>query len=90
MSIIMKWQLFLHRVTLFIDTMKQIIPVIWLMSTYPAGIHWHFVPLIDKAGYDIAWKELHKAHITYARKLNKLYGRKLYNAGKAPRAKKAL
>lgn len=61
---------------------------LWTVSISPI-IHWHLVPLWSMEDYEIAWTELHKAHLIYARKLNKKHGRPIYNAGRKPRNKNA-
>lgn len=60
---------------------------LWTVSVAPI-IHWHLVPLWSMDDYQIAWTELHKAHLIYARKLNKKLGVKFYDAGRKSRTKK--
>jgi hypothetical protein len=40
-------------------------------------IHWHLGYGWDEKDYKIIWKELHKAHRNYGRKINKKYGRRI-------------
>jgi hypothetical protein len=77
----------IRQIKLFLITLRGIIPLIWKLSVNYNSlyIHWHLTYGWSWKDYNVQWKELHKAHLIYARKLNRKYGKKLYFAGRTPR-----
>lgn len=58
-----------YKLKHFYLLVKCIVPVLWSYAMMGVGVHWHIVGYDSVENYKIIWEELHKAHVTYERRL---------------------
>ena len=68
---------------MWLDFLKQVIVVSFDLAfrRKVMFLHYHIGYGWQSKDYQVIWKELHKAHLVYARKLNRKYKMKAYDAG---------